>query len=265
MRAAIFLALGLSVALSPVSAQDFSSIGYNTVMAGILHKQKMKSVYGADRVADVAKATPNIPGAAGDNRRRAPDIAGGDGLFTAALTRSGANLPADTLSYTPDPAISRRTRARFYAVGAAASDDRLRQRVQEKVANQYETLAATINLKRSNLADTMATYMLVNWAAANPSAEFSSIDHSHAAAVRNQIRALMAGQGALATEAARQEADEELVHLTAMTSMIAKGEAAKGVAQKAKFADLVRREWKARYGQDLTKLRLGSKGFLPAS
>ncbi|MGB3722842.1 MAG: DUF6683 family protein, partial [Pacificimonas sp.] len=232
----------------------------------ILHKQKMKAVYGGDGKVDASSPSRGVAAdAKDDGLGHAPVIAGGNRVFTAALGRNGADIPVAALSYRPDSAISRQTRARFYSVGAAASDDRLRQRVQENVAGQYGALARTLDLKRGNLADTMATYMLVNWAAANPPAELDGIENAHAAAVRDQMRALMAGQAALATDSARQEADEELVHLTALTSMMTRGERAKGAVERARFADLIRREWQARYGQDLRKLRLGPAGFVPDS
>lgn len=234
----------------PASAQDFSSMGYNVTMAGIMHKQKMKAVYGSKAIE---LAAPRLAG----SQRPA------GGLASLLGGNRTAPAPIASLAYSPDKATSRAVEKDFLdrvskydaSVGASVKQEFSRHdpvKIYRDISRQY-------GVPFRDLAGTMAAYNVLAWLIANGEMEPPA---GALESARMQTAQILTTDPKFQSEQTRREMDEELMrHFVVMHAGWQSAVQREGPAALKGLSDGVANLWRTQFGKDLRALDLTSQGF----
>lgn len=193
---------------------------------------------------------------------------GGGALKTPAGPGPASNVAAPPpTAFRYAPAVSREVREGLVARTAASGGAGVGRALAAELARHdtgalYASLVARHGLRRGDVADAAAAYMLLGWHIANGVTD--DPPPSAVRAVRDGLAASFAGNPLLADEASRQRVGEELELLFVVAhagwrSAITR----EGPAAAALYADATAAAFRDRFGTDLRRLVLTEGGFRP--
>ncbi|TCS15913.1 DUF6683 family protein [Caulobacter sp. BK020] len=235
------LLMALTGAVTSVHAQDMPTVLPNDyVLKDILNQQRVEAAIGARP---------------GEASRRAP-------------TPSQPRSTSITTVYRPAPAVSARVRRQFADwMGKQTSPEEGRRVAQllerGDPVRDWAQLVGGDGLRPGDAADALAAYWILNWVIANN----ADSDRAQVLAVRQQVRAIMAGNPAFARldDPGRQEFAETLmlnflVQQAAYVDALKRGD---WPTQK-RLGDAAVARFRSEMGVDLRGLRLTAGGFVRA-
>ncbi|MBP2301082.1 DUF6683 family protein [Azospirillum picis] len=238
MLALLMLALPLA---APAAAQDMPTVlPNNYVLSDILNRQRVDTVIGS--------ATG---GAAGPPQRQVP-----------------SPPPAAATTYRAAPEVSARVRRQFAdwmgrQAGAEGGRRIAEAMVQRDPVRNWAQIVGGDGLRPGDLADTMASYWILNWVMANT----ADSNRAQAQAVRNQVRPIIVSNPDYARlgEAQRQEMSEVLmlnflVQHAAYVDAVTRGDR----ATIRRLGDAAVARFRNEMGVDLRRLELTNAGFVRA-
>jgi hypothetical protein len=242
---AVAMAVALTGAVSTAGAQDMPTVlPNNYVLADILNQQRVDAAIAA-----------RPAGAGGQIRAPSPPP-------------RDARPPPSVTTYRSTPAVSLKVRRQFAdGMGRRTSLEEGRRVAQLLERNDpvrnWAQLVGGDGLKPGDTVDALTAYWMLNWVMATG----MDSDRAQAQAVREQVRAIMAGNPAFARldEPRRQEFAETLmlnflVQQAAYVDALKRGD--KPVQRRLGDAAVAR--FRSEMGVDLRTLRLTAKGFVRA-
>lgn len=228
-RAAILWCLLVSLPCVSVNAQDFYSIPYSTTMTGVLHKAKMRSIYGEDYKK---KNTPEKKPTEKDDLIE----------FT----------------YTPDPDVSKQVKTSFLAQLQNAEPEAaktIREVVENHdVFNIYQQVTKPFGLKMYDPISSMTAYTMLGWLIATESPDPNKIQVQ---GVRKDLAVTL--QNSLVGLAAEevQAIDEELMYRFVLLHAGWKSAVEReGPMALKTFSEGVNDSWQKEFDMDLRVLKL---------
>lgn len=230
-------------------------------LASVTAAQDYMGMFNASNTAGVNIAgTIAVNAAIKKQARNAAGRSGGSGENADALTAHAAQA----LTYTPDPAISRRVKQEFTAAvqeaDPAKADHIAAVMASSDVLADFDRDMAPYGFRSNNVADAMSAYWITMWMIAN---EKAVPTRKRVAAVRHQVTTNMINNQMIAKASLeqRQEMAEGLVYET----MFALGQRAdverkRDRARQRELASATQANL-LKNGVNLQSLRIRSTGF----
>ncbi|MBK1840134.1 hypothetical protein JHL17_22260 [Azospirillum sp. YIM B02556] len=226
---------------APAAAQDMPTVlPNNYVMSDILNRQRVDSAIKSGR----------------------------GGKTQSAQQPARPTDPAAATTYRASPAVSVRVRRQFADWMGKQAGEEGGRRIAEAMARHdpvasWAEIVAGDGLRPGDMADSMASYWILNWAMANG----ADNNRAQAQAVRDQIRPTIASNPGYVRldEAQRQELSEVLMlnfliqHAAYMDAM-KRGDS----ATARRLGDAAVARFRTEMGVDLRRLKLTEAGFAPA-
>jgi len=230
----ISIALVAFVPSQPTIAQDFSSIPYNVTMTRVLHRAKMKAIYGDKAINQAEQSTA-----------------------VASATTSAGLLRTD-LQYQIDPTVQENTRTEFIERVRKVdpvSARSIEQEFSKADAFQYYQLAVTpYGVKMRDPIDSMTAYLVLCWLIANDHREVTS--EALAGVRRGVAEALEPGFLNL-SDAELQAIDEELMYRYVVTHGSWRSAVLReGPKAFKQLSDITNAMWRNQFDKDLRELNL---------